>query len=119
LPLALDATTLGSRFVVLCISVVYKGSAIPVAWKVLPALAKEAWQPHWLDLLKQFRDAVPAGGTALAFTDRGLWARWLFEGIAALGWHPMMRINLGGSFRPAGWARFRPLKGFAPQEGSH
>src|SRR5438445_12835912 len=31
----------------------------------------------------------------------------------------MMRINLGGSFRPAGWARFRPLKGFAPQEGSH
>src|SRR5215471_9692686 len=30
LPLALDATTLGSRFVVLCVSVVYRGSAIPV-----------------------------------------------------------------------------------------
>src|SRR5215210_5735498 len=30
LPLALDATTLGSRFVVLTVAVLYKGSAIPV-----------------------------------------------------------------------------------------
>jgi len=118
LPLALDATTLGSRFVVLCVSVVYRGSAIPVAWKVLPAKAKEAWQPHWLALLGQFQGAVPEGDTAVVFTDRGLWARWLFEAIVALGWHPMMRVNLGGSFRPAGWYHFRPLKSFAAQAGA-
>ncbi len=35
--LAVDATTLGSRFVVLAISVVYRGCGIPVAWAVLPA----------------------------------------------------------------------------------
>jgi hypothetical protein len=42
LALALDATTLGQRFVVLAISVVYRGCAIPVAWVILPAGAKHA-----------------------------------------------------------------------------
>jgi hypothetical protein len=30
--LALDATALGARFVVLAVCVVYRGCAIPVAW---------------------------------------------------------------------------------------
>ena len=37
LALALDATSLGSRFVVLAVSVLYRGCAVPVAWVVLPA----------------------------------------------------------------------------------
>src|SRR5437867_9145320 len=37
LALAVDATTLGTRFVVLAISVVYRGCAIPVAWVIVPA----------------------------------------------------------------------------------
>ena len=37
---ALDATTLGDRFVVLAVSVRYRGCAIPVAWAVLPTTAK-------------------------------------------------------------------------------
>ena len=48
LALALDATTLGLRFVVLAISVVYRGCAIPVAWVVLPAGTKHAWRREWL-----------------------------------------------------------------------
>ena len=34
LAVAVDATTLGQRFVVLVVSVVYRGCAIPVAWTV-------------------------------------------------------------------------------------
>lgn len=34
---ALDATSLGERFVVLTLSVIYRGCAIPVAWHILPA----------------------------------------------------------------------------------
>src|SRR5262250_40008 len=48
LALALDATTLGTRFTVLAISVVYRGCAIPVAWTVLTATAKHAWRWEWL-----------------------------------------------------------------------
>jgi hypothetical protein len=117
LPLALDATTLGTRFVVLAISVVYRGTAIPVAWRVLPALAQPSWQGPWLELLRGFQGVVPPDYQVVLLADRGLWAKWLFEGIRALGWHPFLRINAGGSFRPVGWVRFRSLKGFTPQVG--
>lgn len=60
LALALDATTLQDRFVVLCISVLYRGSAIPVAWTVLPAQPGQSWRPHWLRLLRRLQGAVPA-----------------------------------------------------------
>ena len=41
--------------------------------------------------------------------DRGLYARWLFGQIQTLGWHPFLRINIGGNYRPSAAARFRPL----------
>ena len=117
LPLALDATSLGARFVVLAISAVYRGTALPVAWKVLPANVKGAWEEHWRALLRQLQGAVPEGYTVIALTDRGLWAKWLFEDLRAVGWHPLMRVQDRGSFRPAGWVHFRRLGGFAPQVG--
>ena len=43
LALALDATTLGQRFTVLCVSVLVRGCAIPVAWKVLAYNQKGCW----------------------------------------------------------------------------
>lgn len=36
----LDATMLGARFVILTISVVYRGCAVPIMWKVLRASVK-------------------------------------------------------------------------------
>src|SRR5436305_12572860 len=40
LALALDASTLADRFVLLAVSVLYRRCAFPVAWQVLPATAK-------------------------------------------------------------------------------
>jgi hypothetical protein len=102
LALALDATTLGQRFVVLVISVLYRGCAIPVAWTVLPAGEKHAWRAEWLRMLRQVRAAVPRRFFVLVLADRGLYARWLFRRIVRLGWHPLLRINVGGTLR-AGW----------------
>jgi hypothetical protein len=119
LAVALDASTLGERFTVLCISVVYRGSALPVAWKILPALTKGSWKEPWLALLTQFQGAVPENWTVIVLGDRGLWAKWLFEGIRKLGWHPLLRINNGGTFRPQGWVHFVPLTQLAPRVGSH
>src|SRR4030095_5032497 len=72
LALALDATTLGQRFVVLAISVVYRGCAIPVAWLILPAGAKHAWRREWLRLLRRLRPALPPGWTVIVLADRGV-----------------------------------------------
>ena len=118
LALAIDATTLGQRFVVLAISVVYRGCAIPVAWVILPAGAKHAWRREWLRLVRRLRPAIPPGWTVIVLADRGLYAPWLFRRIVRLGWHPFLRINTGGSFRPAGVPCWRPLASFAPQPGT-
>jgi hypothetical protein len=100
--LALDATTLGIRFTVLVLSVVYRGCAIPVVWVVLPATAKHAWRREWLRMLRQVHRAVPRAWTVIVRADRGLYARWLFRRITRLGWHPFWRLNTGGTFRPQG-----------------
>jgi Transposase DDE domain len=118
LALALDATTLGTRFVVLAISVVYRGCAIPVAWVILPAGAKHAWRQEWLRLLRLLRPAIPAGWTVIVLADRGLYAPWLFRRITRVGWHPFVRINTGGSFRPTGASCWRPLTSLVPQPGT-
>ena len=72
LALALDATTLGTRFVVLAISVVYRGGAIPVAWGILPAGAKHAWRREWRRVLRRLRPAIPHGWPVIVLADRGL-----------------------------------------------
>jgi hypothetical protein len=118
LALALDATTLGQRFVVLVISVLYRGCAIPVAWTVLPATEKHAWRGEWLRMLRQVRAAVPRRFFVIVLADRGLYARWLFQGIIRTGWHPVVRINTGGTFRPTASAHYQPLRSLVPQPGT-
>jgi hypothetical protein len=118
LALALDATTLGRRVVALAVSVLYRGCAIPVAWTVLPAGQKHAWRPEWLRMLRQVRRAVPRRFFVLVLADRGLYARWLYRRLLRLGWHPLLRINLGGTFRPAASARYRPLRSLVSRPGT-
>jgi len=115
---ALDATTLGTRFTVLALSVVYRGCAIPVAWTVLPATANHAWRREWLRMLRQVRRAVPRSWTVIVLADRGLYARWLLRRITRLGWHPFLRINTGGTLRPQGHVRAVPLKTLVPEPGT-
>jgi hypothetical protein len=118
LVLALDPTNLADRLHVLCISVVYRGMAIPVAWKVLAGNQKEAWHPHWCDLLERLHRALGADWEVLALTDRGLESPRLFEAIRAVGWHPLMRVKASGKFRPKGWHQFYGFGEFCPHIGS-
>jgi hypothetical protein len=118
---ALDATTLGARFVVLALCVVYRGCAVPIAWAVLPASAPGAWRPHWEQLLRRMHGSVPAGWTVLVLADRGLYAPWLFAAIARLGWHPGLRVNGGagsGLYRLPSGGHWRPLAGLLSPPGS-
>src|SRR5713101_4980700 len=118
LALAVDATTLGQRFVVLALSVLYRGCAIPVAWTILPAGEKHAWRREWLRMLRQVRSAVPRRFFVIVLADRGLYARWLYRRIVRLGWHPLLRINVGGTFRPAARGRYQSLRSLVSQPGT-
>ena len=118
LPLALDATTLGQRFTVLCISVLVRGCAIPVAWKVLAYNQKGPWQPYWQALLAHLDGLIPANWTVLVLADRGLYAPWLYRQIVAQGWHPFLRINLGAKARLAGSDRWEWIAHWLPAPGT-
>lgn len=118
LALALDATALGDRLVVLAVSVLYRGCAIPVAWKVLVANQPHPWKKECLRLLRLLHRAVPREMTVIVLTDRGLSQPWLFRRICRLHWHPLLRITRNGTFRPTGQTTFKPLPGFVPQIGS-
>jgi hypothetical protein len=112
--LALDASTLGQRFTVLALSVMYRGCAIPVAWVVLPATKKGAWMPHWKRLLRDVRGALPDDWLVIVLSDQGLYSKTLYRAIQRNGWHPMLRITGQGLFRPTGEQRFRPLSTWLP-----
>jgi len=69
-------------------------------------------------MLRQVHRAVPRAWTVIVLADRGLYARWLFRRITRLGWHPFLRINPGGTFRPQGQVRRVALKTLAPEPGT-
>ena len=128
LALALDATTLGACFVVLAISVVYRGCAIPVAWVILPAGRKHAWRGEWLRLLRRLWRVVPRHWTVIVLADRGLYAPGCFgvssnwAGIRFCGSTRAGRFGLPGprafvrcarsspNPAPVGRAEARPLR---------
>lgn len=105
LPLALDATYLRDRVVVLSVSVLYRGTAIPVAWHVTAANRTGAWLTPSLGLLDALAPAVPADQTVLLLADRGLWSPRLWHAVQRHGWHPLLRIRPDAIFRPTGGQR--------------
>src|SRR5580704_10486954 len=109
LALAMDASTLGERFTVLSISVMYRGCGIPIAWKIIRAGQEGEWRPYWEGLLATLEGVVPADWKVIVMADRGLYAAWLYQAIVKLGWHPMLRVNEELSFRKAGEETFSPL----------
>jgi hypothetical protein len=117
LALALDPTNLGDRFTVLTISVVYRGLAIPIAWKVLRGNHPAAWNPHWQRLLRLVHGYFGPAWQVLVLADRGLESQNLFRTIKGLGWHPLLRVKAAGCFRPCGWVKFVPMARFARAEG--
>lgn len=115
--LAIDPTHVGDRFVVLAVSVVYQGCAIPVAWHVRRADQKGSWNLHWRRLLRHVLRALGEGWDVTVLSDRGLESGWLFRAIVRLGAHPLMRVKAEGTFRPDGWRKAWRLGRFAAAAG--
>ena len=97
--LALDVTYLGERFTILAISVVYRGCALPVAWRIVAGNTKGEWHPLWVELINLLKPALPDNWTVYVLTDRGLYSKRLFQVLVDAHWHPMMRIRTQGLWR--------------------
>jgi hypothetical protein len=69
-------------------------------------------------MVRQVRVAVPRRFFVIVLADRGLYARWVFQRIVRLGWHPGLRINTGGTFRPGPSVHYQLLRALVPQPGT-
>jgi hypothetical protein len=118
LVVAMDATSLKKLFVVLSISVVYRGCAIPIAWAILPEGQKGSWKAPWLQLFHGLQGSTPADWLVIVAADRGLYAGWLYEAIQECGWHPFLRINQRSKYCPKGSNDFRPMSQLLPAPNS-
>jgi hypothetical protein len=78
LVLGLDASHRRADVVLLRMSVLYRGAALPVAWVIVPANQPGAWEPHWERMLRWARSALPLDQEVLTLADQGVWSprRW-------------------------------------------
>ena len=117
LPMALDTTSINQNFVVLSINVLYQGSAIPVAWKVVKGTEKGSWKPYWKELLSSLQEVVPKDWKVIVAAERGLYADWLFQEIVNLDWHPFLRINHQGQYQLDDSSSWHPLANIVSSTG--
>lgn len=115
--MAIDATNLGNRLVVLMVSIPYRGTAIPIAWRVVPATAEGAWMAEFLSLLALVRPVVPDDWTVLVLADRGLWSPKLWDALQPWGWHPLLRLTGRTTFCPSGQRQRVRAKSLVPGPG--
>jgi hypothetical protein len=67
--------------------------------KIVSATEKGSWKPHWLELFEQLQGGIPHDWKVIVTTDRGLYAKWMYEAIRNCQWHPFMRINQQGFYQ--------------------
>ncbi len=112
LVLALDATYLTDRFIILAVSVVVCGCAIPVAWHIQKSDQKGKWNPIWITLLRLLHPAIPSDWSVFVLTDSGLYSKKLFQKLDKdFKWQALMRIHgAQGLFKAKDTRRWLPLR---------
>ena len=114
LALAVDPTLKGDDTTAIVISVVYRGCAIPVDWRILRANQRGAWMDPIVELLRELAPAVPREMTVIVLCDRGISSPKLWQQIRAQGGHPYMRYPKSVTFCAQGGRRL-PARAFVPR----
>lgn len=107
--LALDTTMLWESYCVIRLSLIYRGRAIPLVWRVLCHSSSSVSFGRYRRLLEQAAVLLPPGVEVVLLADRGFinapLARWL---PSVLGWHYHVRLKANCWFQYRG--QWRQLK---------
>jgi len=95
--LALDTSMLWGQYCLIRISVVYRGRAVPLVWKVLEHSSSSVAYEVYQGLLDQAAELLPLGCQVVFLADRGFADVHLMAHLERLGWHYRLRIK--GNFR--------------------
>jgi len=96
--LALDTSTISGAYclVLVRISVIYRGRAVPLVWRVLKQESTSVAYEIYKDLLDQAARLLPLHCEVVLLADRGFADTRLMRHLDRLGWH--WRIRIKGSF---------------------
>lgn len=105
--LALDTSMLWNTYCMIRISVIYRGRAIPLTWKVIEhgsaAVSFEAYKA----LLEQAKMLIPFACKVVFLADRGFADTQLMGHLRKMGWHFRIRIKSTFWIHPSHLASFQ------------
>lgn len=92
--LALDTSMLkGSPFVLIRVSLIYRGRAIPLAWRVIRHASATVGYAAYQPVLDAARSILPAGLEVVLLADRGFVHHQLFCWLRRHHWHYRIRLT--------------------------
>lgn len=94
--LALDTSMLWNTYCIVRISVIYRGRAVPMVWKVLEHPSSSVAYEVYKDLLDEVAKLLPFGCKVVFSADRGFADTHLMGHLGRLKWH--WRIRIKGNF---------------------
>jgi hypothetical protein len=95
--LSLDTSSLWDVFCLIRVSVVYRGRAVPVGWRVIRHKSCSVKLAVYRDMLKRVAGVLPVGVKVVLLADRGFVDVDLMRYVRQeLGWH--YRIRVKGNF---------------------
>lgn len=93
--LVLDTTTVAGRLVILRVSLVYRGRAVPLAWQVYERKSVSLRFKQYRELLGHVRGLLPPDATVVLLGDRGFRAEALMRWCRSphVNWHFRLRLK--------------------------
>jgi len=91
--LALDSSVLWEKYVIVRISLIYRGRALPLAWKVLAQGSASVRFVNYAPLLTEVSRLLPPSCQVVLLADRGFVDVDLMQLVVHLGWHFTIRAK--------------------------
>jgi Transposase DDE domain len=110
--LSLDTSMLWDSYCIIRLSVVYRGRAIPVGWRVIEHKSSSVQLSVYQDLLKRVAGLLPSGVKVVLLADRGFVDAELMRYVRnSLNWHYRIRLKGNVWFYRAGrgWRQVKQL----------
>lgn len=93
LVIAMDTSLLWNRYCLIRISLIYRGRAIPLMWKVMAHPSSTVAHSDYSKLLYAVATVLPPGVEVLFLADRGFADLALLKQLKRLNWHYRIRIK--------------------------
>ena len=91
--LSMDTTMLWNEYCIIRVSVIYRGRAVPLAWRVLAHQSSSVAFKEYKNLLSRVARLLPKGIKAILLADRGFVDTNLMEHCQQLGWKYRIRTK--------------------------